>query len=99
MKCWFHREARMELVQSARYYEEQRRGLGLRFLEAATEAIRRIQAHPNLYRVVSGTWRQCRIPRFPFGIIYRVANRRVEIIAVMHLHRRPGYWHERNAHE
>jgi len=99
MKYWFHPEAKTELLESVRYYESQQVGLGRRFLEAATEAIRRIQAHPNMYRVVSGTWRQCRIPRFPFGIIYRVANRRVEIIAVMHLHRQPGYWRHRDGNE
>ena len=99
MRYWFHAEARRELLESVRYYEEQQAGLGRRFLEAATETIGRIQAHPNVYRVVSGTWRQCRVPRFPFGIVYRVANRRVEIIAVMHLHRRPGYWRYRASGE
>jgi hypothetical protein len=58
MKYWFHPEAKTELLESVRYYESQQTGLGRRFLEAATEAIRRIQAHPNMYRVVSGTWRQ-----------------------------------------
>jgi len=95
MKCWFHPEARAEFLESVRYYEEQQSGLGRRLLEAVSETIRRIQAHPSMYRVVSGTWRQCRVPRFPFGIIYRVGNRRVEIIAVMHLHRKPGYWRHR----
>ncbi len=99
MKYWFHPEARIELLESVRYYEGQQTGLGRRFLEAATEAVRRIQVRPNAYRVVSGTWRQCRVPRFPFGIIYRVANRRVEIIAVMHLHRKPGYWQHRTGGE
>lgn len=97
MKYWFHPEARAELVESAWYYENQRSGLGLRFLDAANESIRRVQAHPHMYRVVSGPWRQCRILRFPFGIIDRVGNRRIEIVAVMHLHRKPGYRQHRAA--
>ena len=97
MKCWFHPEARTELIESIRYYESQQPGLGPRFLEAIMEALRRIQAHPDRYRVVFAIWRQCRIPRFPFGIIYRVADRRVEIMAVMHLRRKPGYWQHRAA--
>jgi toxin ParE1/3/4 len=96
MKHWFHPEARAEFLEAVRYYERQQPGLGRRFLEAVTEAIRRIQAHPNMYRVVFGTWRQCRVGRFPFGIIYQVAGRRIEIVAVMHLHRRPGYWQHRD---
>ena len=97
MKCWFHPEARTEFLESVVYYESQQTGLGQRFLEAVTEAVRRIQAHPNMYRLVGEAWRQCRIPRFPFGIIYRVKKRRIEVIAVMHLHRRPGYWQNRIA--
>jgi len=99
MEYWFHPEARRELLESVRYYECQRRGLGRRFLGVATEAIRRIQAYPNMGRVVAGTWRQCRISRFPFGLIYRVRDRRIEIIAVMHLHREPGYWRHRETRE
>ena len=97
MKYWFHPEARTELIESIRYYESQQPGLGRRFLEAIMEALRRIQAHPGRYRVVFVIWRQCRIPRFPFGIIYRVADRRIEVIAVMHLRRKPGYWQHRAA--
>ena len=83
MRYWFHAQARTELVESIRYYESQQLGLGRRFLEAVTEGIRRIQAHPKMYPEISATWRQCRILRFPFGIIYRIRSRRIEIIAVM----------------
>ena len=96
MKCWFHPEARIEFLESVIYYESQQIGLGRRFLEDIEEAVRRIQLHPNMYRLVGQAWRQCRIPRFPFGIIYRIKNRRIEIIAVMHLHRKPGYWQNRS---
>jgi len=95
MKCWFHPEARLEFLESVAYYESQQAGLGQRFLEAVSEAVRRIQARPDMYRLIDQAWRQCRIPRFPFGIIYRVKHRRIQIIAVMHLHRRPGYWQKR----
>jgi toxin ParE1/3/4 len=96
MKCWFHADARAEFLESVVYYESQQAGLGQRFLEAVAEAVRRIQSHPNMYRLVGQAWRQCRIPKFPFGIVYRVKNRRIEVIAVMHLHRKPGYWQNRS---
>ena len=78
MKCWFHPEARIEFLESVVYYESQQTGLGQRFLEAVTEAVRRIQVHPNMYRLVGEASHQWRIPRFPFGIIYRVKRRRIE---------------------
>jgi len=71
----FHAEARSELLESARYYESQQSGLGRRFLAAVRDGAQRIQAHPLLYRAVeedsSGDLRQCRILRFPYGLIYR----------------------------
>jgi plasmid stabilization system protein ParE len=91
----FHDEARREFRESARYYELQKDGLGSRFVDAVRDAITRIRSHPQLYREIEPGVRQCRTPRFPYGIIYRVRNSTVEILAVMHLHRKPGYWKSR----
>src|SRR5580704_1653336 len=91
----FSSEARSEFLESARYYQSQQPELGSRFVEAVQEAVRRIETHPLLYRIVEGNIRQCRVPRFPYGIIYRVKPDRIEIVAVMHLHRQPGYWKDR----
>ena len=33
--------------------------------------------------------------RFPFFLVYRVRDERVEIVAVAHARRRPGYWRRR----
>jgi len=97
MKHWFHPEARAELLKSVRYYEEQRRGLGRHFLKAITEVLQRTQDHPNMHPVVAGSWRRCRVPKFPFGVIYRVEKQEIQIIAVMHLDRQPGYWCHRTS--
>ncbi|MGH6691560.1 MAG: type II toxin-antitoxin system RelE/ParE family toxin, partial [Gammaproteobacteria bacterium] len=39
--------------------------------------------------------RRLLIPKFPYGLLYRVELERIYVIAVMHLHRRPGYWRSR----
>ncbi len=31
----------------------------------------------------------------PVGILYDVTEEEIRIVAVMHLHRRPGYWKKR----
>ena len=92
MKVWFHPEARTELLESIIYYDLQEPDLGQRLLDGLIEGLHRIAAYPKMYRKIASDWRQCRIPRFPFGLIYRVRRRRIEIIAVMHLNRDPGYW-------
>jgi len=93
----FHPGARKELVESARYYEAQTSGLARRFLTAVREAINRIRSFPLSGRVLEDDIRQCRVSRFPYGLIYRPKEDGLEIIAVMHLHRRPGYWKSRTA--
>jgi len=96
MQFFFHPEAQRELVESVKYYETQKSGLGRRFLDTVIEAIHRIRTHPLLFRQIDESIRQCRIPRFPYGLIYRIRNNNIEIIAIMHLHRKPGYWKERS---
>jgi hypothetical protein len=32
---------------------------------------------------------------FPFGVVFRIMPNQYVIIAVMHLHREPGYWKNR----
>jgi plasmid stabilization system protein ParE len=93
--CWFHPEALAEADHAAAFYKEQRLGLEVRFLEALNDAISRIRRNPLLYRCVEGEIRKCRILRFPYGIIYRVTEDRVDVIAIMHLKRRLGYWKSR----
>ena len=91
----FQPEARSEFHDSARYYQSQQPGLGLRFVDAVRESVVRIRLRPMLYREIEPGVRQCRVLRYPFGIIYRIKSERVEILAVMHLHRKPGYWRDR----
>jgi toxin ParE1/3/4 len=33
--------------------------------------------------------------RFPYIVAYRIAEHRVEVLAVAHGHRKPGYWSDR----
>jgi plasmid stabilization system protein ParE len=93
--CWFHPEALAEAEEAASFYKEQQRNLEIRFLEALNDSISRIRRNPLLYRRVEGDIRKCRIMRFPYGIIYRVIDDRIEVVAIMHLRRRPGYWKSR----
>jgi hypothetical protein len=39
------------------------------------------------------------LKRFPFGVIYSVEGQDVIVIAVAHLHRKPGYWTSRFSSE
>jgi len=84
-----------DVEEARRYYEAQQPGLGQKFADAVADTAERIALHPLFHIRVSGSLRKCRVPRFPYGILYRFDGETVEILVVMHLHRRPGYWKKR----
>lgn len=91
----FHPAARTEFILAAEYYERKQKGLGRRLLLAVEAAALRVRHHPHLYRKIEGAMRKCRVAHFPFGLIFREGDDAIEIVAVMDLRRRPGYWRER----
>ena len=91
-----HPEALQEVDEAAAFYKERQPGLEKRFLEALQDAIARIRRNPLMYRRVEGETRKCRVLHFPYGVIYRLdGNEDLEILAVMHLRKPPGYWKSR----
>jgi plasmid stabilization system protein ParE len=92
MNFSFLEAAKEELEEAVRYYEERREGLGNEFAQEITSTITRIQNHPDAWPQLSKIVRCCQTKRFPYGIIYAIRGEEILILAVMHLHRRPGYW-------
>ena len=92
----FYPDAQIELIESARYYEDRQSGLGKRFLEAIRNATQRIQLFPTIFQHIDGDLRRARVERFPYGIVFRERDEYIEIIAVMHFKRNPEYWKTRS---
>jgi hypothetical protein len=88
----FHPEADAEMMSAAKYYETQQRDLGKRFLASVQDALNRIKVNPLLYQEIESGVRRCLTMTFPFGVVFRIMPNQYVIIAVMHLHREPGYW-------
>ena len=92
--------ARVELEEAAVWYEARQEGLGERFLAtiAATEKL--LDTSPSsgtAIAVLSGrrVVRRALVLGFPYALIYVQRARTLWILAVAHLHRRPGYWRRR----
>lgn len=65
------------------------------FLDELDRAVSRIGDSPGQFpEYVPGTRRMV-LDRFPYFIVFRETADGVEILAVAHGHRRPGYWRER----
>ena len=95
MKVAFHSEAYQEMLESARFYEGKVKGLGEDFLAAVEEATARILRFPDAGPLVKAGLRKRLVAGFPFAILYERRQEEIFIAAVMHQHRRPGYWQKR----
>jgi toxin ParE1/3/4 len=91
----FHPEAQDELISAAQFYEAQAPGLGLDFIETVRQTYERLLESPASGPAFGRHLRRLLVPKFPYGLLYRVEAERIYIIAVMHLRRRPGYWRSR----
>jgi plasmid stabilization system protein ParE len=89
-----HAEATLDLRLAARWYEHRHRGLGAEFVLAVDDAIATIVAAPQRWPIFAGAQRYI-LRRFPFSVLYRVVDERIQVVAVAHHSRRPTYWGRR----
>lgn len=60
-----------------------------------TWQIGQLANNPSGYAPFEGTTRRILLTRFPYMLIFRERATWVEVIAIAHRRRRPGYWRER----
>ncbi len=66
------------------------------FLAKWKEAENHLIADPEINRPFEGNLRKCRFDVFPYALVYRIEDAdNLQVIAVMHLSREPGYWRNR----
>jgi plasmid stabilization system protein ParE len=62
------------------------------FEAAFAGAIAKIGLDPESYPLHDDEMRFVTLKRYPFSLIYRIKGEEVQIVAVAHHHRGPGYW-------
>ncbi len=95
MKYSFHEAAEKEFFTAIEYYEECQLGLGLKFSEEIINTIERMCNYPHIGTKIDSKTRRCLANKFPYGILFRVVDNHIRIMAIMHLHRKPDYWKNR----
>ena len=95
MKTIFHPEAEEEFIAAVRQYSDIDLSLGADFEAKVEEGVLLAMTFPSMWREISPGLHRILIRRFPYGIIYAYDEDVFYILAVMHLHARPGYWKER----
>lgn len=92
----FHDDAQAEFDVAIAYYEEQDKGLGLRFHVEVERAVEIIERHPQIGSPYKSTgFRQYVLGRFPHIIFYLELDDMIWIAAVAHRKRKPDYWKRR----
>jgi plasmid stabilization system protein ParE len=92
----FHPLAEQELLDAVTYYEEQRVGLGLEYLEEVEHTVTFLTRYPEAGSKVRGSVRRLTLPKFSYSLLYRTSeNDQIRILAVAHHKRSPQYWLDR----
>lgn len=91
----YHHLAESEIESAHAWYLRESPQAADGFYEELIPAIDRIGRYPRLFTsYLYGTQRLI-LHRYPFSIVFRERLQDIQIIAVAHASRRPGYWAKR----
>ena len=95
MTVRFAQEAQYELDDAFAYLAKIDPALADRFIAAVTEALGRVERYPTAWHPIGHNFRRCHLKVFSYGLIYRIRDDAIEIIALAHDRQRLGYWRKR----
>jgi mRNA-degrading endonuclease RelE of RelBE toxin-antitoxin system len=72
------------------WYEQQSKGLGEIFLSELNTCYKKIETQPTFYKKAKKNFRQIRLKRFPYLVVYEILKSEVVVFAVFHTSRNPN---------
>jgi plasmid stabilization system protein ParE len=94
-KVAFRKQARLEFDEAGNWYEKERLGLGMEFLDEIQLLIQRIASTPEQFPMLYRDVRKAVVRRFPYCIYFRERDQRIVVLAVFHSARNPAVWQQR----
>ena len=91
----FHEEAAIEFKEAFLWYLERNTAIAVVFADELTRSVQIIAEAPERWPAHAAGTRKFLMRRFPFVIVYRESGDVIQILAVAHAKRRPGYWSSR----
>ena len=88
-------EARTELAEAFRWYQERSPGLGNEFLRAVRIALAAIERAPTQFPTALDDIRRAQLRRFPYHIFFVVLPANISVLAIQHGRRDPRRWQAR----
>jgi len=91
----FHPDAVQEAQAALGWYRQRSTLAAEAFLQELDGAIEQIVAAPDRWPSYDFHTRRFLLRRFPYLVVYRETSQTIQVIAVAHGRRRPGYWRDR----
>ncbi len=91
----YHPAARREIKATHAWYVRQSLQAADGFYEELLPVLDSVHRQPRLYPPYLYGAQSAVLDRYPFSVVYRELSREIQIIAVAHAKRRPGYWAKR----
>ena len=95
----FHPDARQEYLDALQWYVGRSEHVARRFQQDIVRGVEMIAEGPLQWPSLEDSMRFIRLRQFPYILYYEtLSDSRIQILAVAHSRRRPGYWlHRRDA--
>jgi plasmid stabilization system protein ParE len=90
-----HPDAIADATAAYEWYAERNPSAANAFISELDNAISQIQTGPERCTMHLHGTRKFLLRRFPYGVVYRITKSAIQVIAVAHGRRRPGYWKSR----
>ena len=91
----FHPSAESEVLGSFQWYAQRNPDAADAFQDAIEQSGRLILRNPTAWPAYLHGTQKYVLEHLPFTVVFRAQKNRIEIIAVAHHRRQPGYWAER----
>lgn len=88
-------EAKVDLLDTFQWYQDQAPDLGYDFKSCVDEVISKILENPRIYKQVFLDIRRAVIKSFPFGVFYMIEDQKIIVLGVLHARRDPLTWKNR----
>ena len=92
-----HEKARIEIAETACWYNDRSTLLGDSFTREVWACVDRIVRCPEAFGRIHKTARLHRLNRFPHGVVYDIRDDQLWVLAVVHPSRESLYWLDRLA--
>ncbi len=91
----FHEDAGAEYEAAFEWYFLRSEFVASRFAEEMNRAIVMISDAPGRWPTANRGTRKFLLKRFPFAVFYREVPYGIQVLAIVHGRRKPGYWKSR----